>query len=68
MKCFIPIEPGCLIDLRNTQEDLAEMLGTTRMTVVTAIQQLRRAKIMFGRRGKLKLDHLGPKNEVESWA
>ena len=53
----ITITPGCIIDLRVTQEDMAEMLGLTRMTITKVVRELRKKAILTGRSGNLRLDH-----------
>lgn len=53
----ISIPPSCIIALRITQEDMAEILGVTRMTVTKPVSELRKKGILFGRSGNLRLDH-----------
>jgi CRP/FNR family transcriptional regulator, cyclic AMP receptor protein len=53
----ISVPSGCFISLRITQEDMAEMLGVTRMTVTKAVRELRKKGILLGRSGNLRLDH-----------
>lgn len=53
----VSVPSGCFIALRITQEDMAEMLGVTRMTVTKAVSELRKKGILVGRSGNLRLDH-----------
>jgi CRP/FNR family transcriptional regulator, cyclic AMP receptor protein len=63
----ISVPAGCIINLRITQEDMAEMLGVTRMTVTKAVRELRKKNILFGRSGNLQLDHDALHEEVKQF-